>query len=100
MSVDGISLSIRSLSIPGVGSGSSSAVDLGGAPSPKLPGTPPQPEQPALGGMSVSTLLSFGAFAALAVMLASLAARSAFIRRLALARGRPVSFALLLERPG
>ena len=72
----------------------------GGAPSPKLPGTPPQPERPALGGMSFSTLLSLGSFAALAVMLASIAARSGFIRRLALPRGRPVGFALLLERPG
>ena len=100
MSVDGISLSIRSLRLLGVGSGSSSAVDRAGAPFPKLPRTPPQPELPALSGMSFSTLLSFGSFAAVAVMLASIAARSGFIRRLALARGRPVGFALLLERPG
>ena len=100
MSVDGISLSIRSLPFLGVGSGSSSAVDPAGAPFPKLPGTPPQPELPALGSVSFSTFLSFGSFAALAVMLASIAARSGFIRRLALARGRPVGFALLLERPG
>jgi hypothetical protein len=100
MSVDGISLSIRSLPRLGVGSGNSSAVDRAGAPFPKLPGTPPQPERPALGGMSFSTLLSFGSFAALAVMLASIAARSGFIRRLALPRRRSVGFALLLERPG
>ena len=100
MSVDGISLSIRSQPLLGVGSGSSSDVDRGGAPFPKLPGTPPQPELPALGSVSFSTFLSFGSFAALAVMLASIAARSGFIRRLALARGRPVGFALLLERPG
>jgi hypothetical protein len=98
-SVDGISLSIRSLPLLGVGSGSSSALDRAGAPFPKLPGTPPQPERPALGGMSL-TLLSFGSFAALAVMLASIAARSGFIRCLALARRRPVGFAVLLERPG
>ncbi len=100
MSVDGISLSIRSLPLLGVGSRSSSVVDRSGVPSPELPGTPPQPELPALGGISFSTLLSFGSFAALAVMLASIAARSGFIRRLALPRGRPVGFALLLERPG
>ena len=100
MSVDGISLSIRSQPLLGVGSGSSSAVDRAGAQFPKLPGTPPQPERPALGGMSFSTLLSFGSFAALAVMLASIAARSGFIRRLAFPGGRPVGFALLLERPG
>jgi hypothetical protein len=100
MRVDGMSLSIRSLRLLGVGSGSSSAVDRTGTPFPKLPGTPPQPKLPALGGMSFSTLLSFGSFAALAVLLASIAARSGFIRRLALARGRPVGFALLLERPG
>jgi hypothetical protein len=100
MSVDGISLSIRSLPLLGVGSGSSSAGDRSGAPFPKLPGAPPQPELPALGGMSSSTLLSFGSFTAVAVMLASIAARSGFIRRLALARRRPVGFALLLERPG
>jgi hypothetical protein len=100
MSVDGISLSIRWLPILGVGSGSSSAVDRAGAPFPELPGTPPQPELPALGSVSFSTFLSFGSFAALAVMLASIAARSGFIRRLALPRGRPVGFAVLLERPG
>ena len=100
MSVDGISLSIRSEPLLGVGSGSSSAVDRGGAPLPKLPGTPPQPELPALGSMSFSTLLSLGSFAALAVILASIAACSGFTRRLALAGGRPVGFALLLERPG
>lgn len=100
MSVDGISLSIRSLPLLGVGSGSPSVVDRAGAPFPKLPGTPPQPELPALGSMSFSTFLSFGSFAALAVMLASIAARSGLIRRRALARGRPVGFALLLERPG
>jgi hypothetical protein len=100
MSVDGISLSIPWLALLGVGSGSSSAVDRAGAPFPKLPGTPPQPELPALGGMPFSTSLWFGSFAALAVMLASIAARSGFIRRRALARVRPVGFALLLERPG
>lgn len=100
MSVDDMSLSIRSLPLLGVGSGRSSAVDRAGAQFPKLPGAPPQPDRPALGGLSFSTLLSFGSFAALAVMLASIAARSGFIRRLALPRGRPVGFALLLERPG
>ena len=100
MSVDGISLSIRSLPLLGAGSDSPSAVDRPGASFPKLPGTPPQPELPALGGISASTVLSFGFFAAIAVMLASIAAGAGFIRRLGLARVRPVGFALLLERPG